>query len=109
MTDDLTVREKELRSAIRFLAGDQRGQRFLRFLMEVTGVHGDAFAGDSQNATNYYLGRQSVCREVIAKMIAIDETLYPKLLLSFKELSDIDNAAEGGGAKEEEDNDDAYA
>jgi len=74
-------REREVlaRSISAVLRTDQ-GKRCFFWLLGSCGLYEDGFTGED-NLTNYRLGRQSVAKQIIAQMNAIDEELYPRFLM----------------------------
>jgi hypothetical protein len=93
--------ERELTRCFEAVLAHDEGKRVLFWVLEQAGVYREGFAGDDA-ATNYTLGQQSIGRKLIGRLDAIDNRLYPKLLLAIADLAEMDRRA-----VQPEENDDA--
>ena len=85
------VAKKALDHAFREVFATVPGKRVLFHLLSLGGIYQDPFTGDDA-ATNYTIGRKAAALELLAELNAIDERLYPQLLLAMADIREMDRA-----------------
>ena len=94
------IREAEdLRAAFSELLGSAAGRRVLMWVLDVSGIYGDAYQGNDA-ATNYVLGQKSMGLRVLDKINNVGPHAYPRMLLARADDIAMNNAALG---KEDDD------
>jgi len=72
--------QRQLHEAIDAVLRTDQGKQCFFWLLGACGLYEDGFTGED-SLTNYRLGRQSIAKQIIAQMNAIDEELYPRFLM----------------------------
>jgi len=80
MDKDRALAQRALCEAISAVLTTDQGRQCFFWLLELCGVYEDGFELEA-GLMSYRLGRQSVGKQIIAQMNAIDEELYPRFLL----------------------------
>lgn len=105
------IETEELKLAVGRLMATADGKRFVFWLLSRSGLYAEALSPGRPDVTGYALGRQSMGRDVLAQLDAVDARLYPRLMLDMAELRELDRAAHEAAekARQPEDGDEDYA
>jgi len=93
MEEQNELMQRALHEAIERVCKTDEGRQCFFWIMSLCGLYEDGFSGDN-NLTNYRLGRQSIAKQIIATMNAIDGEFYPRFLLECAMLRDKNKQAE---------------